>query len=1327
MGATFSNLVLNFTLSAPRGEADSLAGAEGVAAFSNETATEITINGYGKVRSEKVNNREFLVAPLTLIVPGVLNGSQGPLYYPPDQISRNVDAWNGLPLVVLHPTRNGQHVSGRDPFAMANAEVGRVYNARIGKGGRLQAEGWFDVEATERVDHTKTIVPRLRRGEPIELSTGLYTKNVPEQGVFNGRRFTHVAKDYRPDHLAILPDRRGACSLSDGCGVLVNEQGDEVCANCRAPLHPGPCKGWKGAAPAVKAVPAVKALPRPAAKVVATPTVKQVKVPAPVKAAKKPTAVKPSAEKTGHPEVDKAVAAAKTTPDRVKAVYENSRNYATLTHAGKGGAEKALSTVRKSLENATPQEVRDTAKAIGVNVKGSKKNQVEKIVEHVKERIGGNIRGAMHEMPEKVKKKALAELAKAGFQDAAVQNDYHDYNEARAMPTLTDLVLGLVVNKMKPSTALKKDGMTPEKACKIMEDGKVGGEWLTKKQKGLFGALCGERKTNNTTLGESVMNAFCPTGKGGGIKTDCGSKGGGGRGAIKSAKPVSKMFTPKTSPAQKAAGTAKASAGAAKKTFGAGGKVAGAKGAGKTAPKAPAAAPAKPKTVVKVTAPQLKAAKKLAKAAADAKKKGDAEGEAKAKMKLKRIVEKAQTRQKDKAGGDKKGGIDKEAAKAKREQRSKDLGYADAKTRRDNLPQDRKERQERRAKRKEEEGKAKAEQAKKEEAKKHFAEAKEKRHAKQEERAQKYGFKDGRKGHLEDLKKDKKQYAEERASRKKAEALEKKAQAKGYGSHKERAEAVTKKRAERESARRQKEHEAKPGTPGIKKRTEQEKLQARGHKTREERKANLKFRKNVHKLERGMGGKGVKRLPKRYAANALDLASGLSRASAGNDAAWAETVRDLAYYYKDRIGDHQERHSTQPMLVGNSVVVAKGEVSYALAVYNSLIAYADAVLDRINADHEGVTDNELCVNCGAKPCGPCAAKAKAGNTGVAPSTEVENDKGMPGKCDVDDLIKKGRRRKKRRGNPTEPHAVMDSTMIQAQRTRNEDADPDLDPELVTNAGESHFSGCERDDKGHCEKGKAVKKQSCKCPDGSTVEKAEAVLPREQSGSVGGGKVSVAANAVFNVFCPTGPGGGIKPNCGTKSATGLTDNDSHTVVDNATPEQLRDGRGRWGTKDQVARFSVVSAVQKAFGPAVKVADPVPALKSVPAMRKAGEPLDHGDEAKDGEAAEAHSPATALAKSAAGQQGVSAAVANIFCPTGPGGGIKPNCGAKGGGGAASESVTKAIGGMKHVSTSAQAHSAAGDAWFNSSKAQKEFPNRKKFQDAVKAEFEKASGAK
>src|SRR5690606_13771547 len=28
-----------------------------------------------------------------------------------------------------------------------------------------------------------------------------------------------VARDYKPDHIAILPDRIGACSIADGCGV----------------------------------------------------------------------------------------------------------------------------------------------------------------------------------------------------------------------------------------------------------------------------------------------------------------------------------------------------------------------------------------------------------------------------------------------------------------------------------------------------------------------------------------------------------------------------------------------------------------------------------------------------------------------------------------------------------------------------------------------------------------------------------------------------------------------------------------------------------------------------------------------------------------------------------------------------------------------------------------------------------------------------------------------------------------------------------------------------------------------------------------------------
>ena len=53
----------------------------------------VVANFSGKARRETWDGREYLVAPATLIVPGVLNGSQGPLFYPPDE--RNDRACNG--------------------------------------------------------------------------------------------------------------------------------------------------------------------------------------------------------------------------------------------------------------------------------------------------------------------------------------------------------------------------------------------------------------------------------------------------------------------------------------------------------------------------------------------------------------------------------------------------------------------------------------------------------------------------------------------------------------------------------------------------------------------------------------------------------------------------------------------------------------------------------------------------------------------------------------------------------------------------------------------------------------------------------------------------------------------------------------------------------------------------------------------------------------------------------------------------------------------------------------------------------------------------------
>lgn len=211
----------------------------------------VLVNYSGKTRRATINGREYLVARATLIVPGVLNGSKGALYYPPDEVAKNHDAWNGIPLTNGHPSVNGANVSARSPDIIQSHGLGHVYNVNVTKNGRLRGEAWFDVKSCERV--RPEILNKLKAGEPIELSTGLFTEDkLAENGAHhNGRKYTHIARNYRPDHLAILLDEIGACSRRDGCGVLVDNLAcvlneSNVCLNCGGKGgKPGPCPSGK--------------------------------------------------------------------------------------------------------------------------------------------------------------------------------------------------------------------------------------------------------------------------------------------------------------------------------------------------------------------------------------------------------------------------------------------------------------------------------------------------------------------------------------------------------------------------------------------------------------------------------------------------------------------------------------------------------------------------------------------------------------------------------------------------------------------------------------------------------------------------------------------------------------------------------------------------------------------------------------------------------------------------------------------------------------------------------------------------------------------------
>ncbi len=186
----------------------------------------LTLNFVGKAEFRSDNGTEYLVAPLTLIVPGVLNGSAGPLYYPADEIAKSRESWNGVPLVVNHPTVNGESVSVKTDGVLDEFGIGHIRNASIDGRGHLKAEGWFAVDQTSKVD--KRILTSLQDRRPIELSTGLMTENEHAPGATpTGDVYTYIARNYEPDHLAILPDQVGACSIKDGCGVLMNEQAED--------------------------------------------------------------------------------------------------------------------------------------------------------------------------------------------------------------------------------------------------------------------------------------------------------------------------------------------------------------------------------------------------------------------------------------------------------------------------------------------------------------------------------------------------------------------------------------------------------------------------------------------------------------------------------------------------------------------------------------------------------------------------------------------------------------------------------------------------------------------------------------------------------------------------------------------------------------------------------------------------------------------------------------------------------------------------------------------------------------------------------------------
>lgn len=186
-----------------------------------------------EVRLETHDGRDHVVADCTLVREMVLKGQLLPF----GEIQRTALAWNGAPVTVSHPTTDdGEFLpASQDAEAFETYATGRLFNVEADENSRaLVGEVWLDADRAEQSAEAlgrDDPAALLEEGEgPLEVSTGYWYRQENASGEYDGEEYDAVQMDVQPDHLAVLPNSEGECSLEDGCGLARPDDGSAAAA-----------------------------------------------------------------------------------------------------------------------------------------------------------------------------------------------------------------------------------------------------------------------------------------------------------------------------------------------------------------------------------------------------------------------------------------------------------------------------------------------------------------------------------------------------------------------------------------------------------------------------------------------------------------------------------------------------------------------------------------------------------------------------------------------------------------------------------------------------------------------------------------------------------------------------------------------------------------------------------------------------------------------------------------------------------------------------------------------------------------------------------------
>lgn len=165
------------------------------------------------LKLKTLDGKSYLTGSVVMAKEMVMNG----LMYSKEELKRAVPGWNGRPVTVGHPKSDeGSFITANDPKVLEDTQIGFIFDAYYrDTDNKLAANVWLDAS---KLDKFTDVREAISSEKTLEVSTGLFLDLVTEEGVHNGKKYSGKAVNHLPDHLALLPNEVGACSVADGAG-----------------------------------------------------------------------------------------------------------------------------------------------------------------------------------------------------------------------------------------------------------------------------------------------------------------------------------------------------------------------------------------------------------------------------------------------------------------------------------------------------------------------------------------------------------------------------------------------------------------------------------------------------------------------------------------------------------------------------------------------------------------------------------------------------------------------------------------------------------------------------------------------------------------------------------------------------------------------------------------------------------------------------------------------------------------------------------------------------------------------------------------------------